>query len=230
MESCDNCANYKINCLGKNVGKRYCETYEPKKSDEKLKIFETEDNVRFAFRRIIPFNFIKNIDKDAFFESFITNVKNYGLINNNENKTNEENEEKTCKLCRHSSFNNKSKDLCFNFDPKFRNCLNQNMFESIKPIENTTNKIQMTEEQADQIYDAFLYKASNEIGRQQFKNELKLNGFIIKSKLKTLVDEAEEMYSKMCMSDQSVTCWGTAEKCYKTLQLLKVNHPEFKNK
>lgn len=47
---------------------------------ENDKIQMTEEQARHGFRRIIPFGFVKTLDEEMFFESFITNMKNAGYI------------------------------------------------------------------------------------------------------------------------------------------------------
>lgn len=91
-----------------------------------------------------------------------------------------------------------------------------------------TDKIQMTEEQARELFDA--------IGYKEYQNEaiydLKRQGYIRKSELEILVEEAEDYYRNYMSNDYN----KDREKEYMNVviqnlnngfQALKKSHPEF---
>ena len=94
---------------------------------------------------------------------------------------------KTCedciKLCKRIS--NVPAEYCLDFEPKE------------KPM---TDKIQLTEEQANEIYHGCILERSV-TSKKCFISGLKELGYIRKSELETLVDEAEDMY-KIYHSDR----------------------------
>ena len=80
------------------------------------------------------------------------------------------------------------------------------------------NKIQMTEEQAKQMY---LECGDMGNGWKLFVERAKEKGYIRKNP----VEEAEEMYLNMCKEGYED---GVHEKLYEAIQYLKRSHPEFK--
>ena len=95
-----------------------------------------------------------------------------------------------------------------------------------------TEKIQMTEEQAIEIIQCVYDTKSRDFNYAL--ERLKEKGYIRKSELETLVEEAEEMYKEWQDSIQghggAYTIHETRKithKCYQALQALKKSHPEF---
>ena len=83
-----------------------------------------------------------------------------------------------------------------------------------------TEKIQMTEEQAREIYQI---GTNDTIGCDIFIYNLKLYGYIRKSELQQKVEEAEDSFH-----DQDVEWQESSIKLFEVIQLLKQSHPEFK--
>lgn len=95
---------------------------------------------------------------------------------------------------------------------------------------------QMTEEQADKlIVNVFLtFFDISEISsdlKNRIKQKMRKEGFIIKSELQTLVEEAEEMWKGYSdrtnkTEPRQIFC-NLIEKQSETIQALKKDHPEF---
>jgi len=101
-----------------------------------------------------------------------------------------------------------------------------------KPEMKEMEKIQMTKEQAKDIIEtilgtAFAFVESDGIC---YIDRLEEKGYIRKSELETLVEQAEDMYNKYY---HNKGIWGQEtgskfEMFHKTIQALKTDHPEFK--
>lgn len=90
-----------------------------------------------------------------------------------------------------------------------------------------SDKIQMTEEQAKQMY---LECGDMGNGCKLFVERMKESGYIIKSELQQKVEEAEEKYKEWFKKEQlsnEFDCYLITN-LYDTVQLLKQSHPEFK--
>ena len=88
-------------------------------------------------------------------------------------------------------------------------------------------KFQMTEEQARQIYDKCIYE--NRITeRDEFLHYLKEKGYIRKSELQNLVDEAEESIEYLREQSREVKLDQCIDRIEELIQALKKDHPEFK--
>ena len=92
-------------------------------------------------------------------------------------------------------------------------------------------KIQMTEEQARKFYQSLSDFIT--VTQDGFIGFLKQLGYIRKSELQTLVEEAEEMYSvhveykgKLSGDEKN----NIIDKLYRTIQALKKVYPEFKER
>jgi hypothetical protein len=91
-----------------------------------------------------------------------------------------------------------------------------------------TEKIQMTEKQANEIYYGCVLERSI-TSKKCFINGLKELGYICKSELEQLVDEAEDMYKLFkteCIDGKDMI--ELTEKQNMVIQALKKDHPEFK--
>lgn len=95
-----------------------------------------------------------------------------------------------------------------------------------------TEKIQMTEEQAIEIIQCVYDTKSRDFNYAL--ERLKEKGYIRKSELETLVEEAEEMYNnrKNIEDKNEYDYWiewyrKLASKQNETIQALKKSHPEF---
>lgn len=93
-----------------------------------------------------------------------------------------------------------------------------------KPEKQMADKIQMTEEQAKQMY---LECGDMGNGWKLFVERMKESGYIIKSELQQKVGEAERMYDYW-YSDKETNCEVVMDAMKIAIQLLKQSHPEFK--
>ena len=85
-----------------------------------------------------------------------------------------------------------------------------------------TEKIQMTEEQFDKFMDECF-----DCSPHYMKIHAKGKGYIRKSELETLVEEAERMYYYW-YSDKETNCEVVMDAMKIAIQNLKQSHPEFK--
>lgn len=104
-----------------------------------------------------------------------------------------------------------------------------NTCSNYKPKEKSMkDKIQLTEEQAIEILEqATIVRVKGSM--KTWINNLKFAGYIRKSELKTIVDEAEEMYSKwLHRKDQTMSESIVMSNMDDAIQALKKDHPEYK--
>ena len=133
-------------------------------------------------------------------------------------------EERSCKTCRFHFGNSKLGVICDKFIGK---C---NSFDKWQPIQKAP--FQMTEEEAreklDRIIPWGLIESQNEEAfLSAFIGNLKDAGYIRKSELVELVEEAEWMYENYRSEDYCLTIDEALEKNHDALQALKKDHPEF---
>ena len=98
-----------------------------------------------------------------------------------------------------------------------------------------SNRIQMTEEQARELFSHVCIDISdfpkdkntdNIFMMNQTIRELKRYGYIIKSELQQKVEEAEQLWQEMKSNGWNFTPFE--QNMYNIIQLLKQSHPEFK--
>ena len=98
--------------------------------------------------------------------------------------------------------------------------------------ENKMEKVQMTEEQAIEIIKVIFNTNANSF--DYAISELKKAGYIKKSELQTLVEEAEETYIEFIKSglksdnENYLEACAVLDKCRLLVTALKKSHPEFK--
>jgi len=137
-------------------------------------------------------------------------------------------EERNCKTCGLSSYNNADENGCGTRGGGGCIC-----YSKWQPIQKAPS-LQMTEEEAREILSVVF---NHEIHTKQDVidsiSDLKKAGYIRKSSLVELVEEAEEMYSELMSSTNESSKKELADLCVKyrkALQALKKDHPEFGEK
>jgi len=124
-------------------------------------------------------------------------------------------------------------NIMSNFQPKEENCLDCVNYGSpecrvhgkqcigYKLKETKMEKVQMTEDEANDIFSKCVLE-HNSTTRDGFISRMKKNGYIKKSELQTLVDEAELLYKAVYNPD------SVHIKLLQAIEALKKSHLEFK--
>ena len=129
-------------------------------------------------------------------------------------------EERSCKTCRFHFGNSKLGVIC---GDKFIGACNS--FDKWQPIQKAPS-FQMTEDQAYEI--CRIISGSN--NWDEDLKRLKQAGYIRKSSLVELVEEAEWIYENYQSAKYCLTTDEALEKNHDALQALKKDHPEFGGK
>ena len=129
--------------------------------------------------------------------------------------------ERSCETCRFSSINNDTGKSCWSRG--IFGCISYSKWQPIsKP------KIQMTEEEFIQMMSDLGWTDVT-AGNYVIKTA-KQKGYIRKSELVELVEEAEWIYENYQSAKHCLTTDEALEKNYQALQALKKDHPEFGGK
>ena len=132
-------------------------------------------------------------------------------------------EERSCKTCGLSSFNNVDKKTCG--VRGVSDCVRHSKWQ---PIQKAPS-FQVTEEEARKILEvATILRKRGDM--EIWIGNLKHAGYIRKSELVELVEEAEWMYENYRSEDYCLTIGEALEKNHSALQALKKDHPEFGGK
>ena len=132
-------------------------------------------------------------------------------------------EERSCKTCALSSYNNVDKRGCG--ERGYFGCIR---FSKWQPIQKAP--FQMTEEEAREMIKHVCIRASVNykwieiVDVDTTISELRKRGYIRKSPLVELVEEAEKLYGGCVFYDENSVA---IQKMYSAIQALKKDHPEF---
>lgn len=138
-------------------------------------------------------------------------------------------EERNCGTCKFSSFNNGTGKGCGSFGVYY-DC---DRYSKWQPIQKAPS-FQVTEEDAREKLNriipwglGLIESRNEEAFLSAFIEKLKDSGYIRKSALVELVEEAEWMYENYRSEDYCLTIVEALEKNHDALQALKKDHPEF---
>jgi hypothetical protein len=139
-------------------------------------------------------------------------------------------EEKSCRTCRLSSSNNVTIKLCQYLG---ETCNDYNYFSKWQPIAQEKpmeNKVIFESEEECAEFLCNVYNHNKEYCLRSLVPMAKQKGYIRKSELVELVEEAEWIYENYQSAKYCLTTSEALEKNYQALQALKKDHPEFGGK